>query len=236
MAENSAADEPSRLRWNGDSDAPTEAGSQEDRAHLTPHPAVWPPAPYWRPGWTLDGTHAASARKRQIVARRALGLLVGCAILLAVIYVGAFHHGSTAAVPSPPSATRAIGQIAKDGDFAFVVKSVSCGPAANAVVSNNGETVPATAQECLVTMTITDDTGTSQTYFAGNQYAYDPAGRRFSADATAAESLIAVDDDTHLDPGATITAILPFQIPARDRIVRLELHDSAFSGGVTVDV
>lgn len=234
MAENSAADTPSRLGWNGDSGAPTEAGSQPDHAQLTPRPVARRPAPYWRPGWTLAGTHqSASARKSPITARRALGLLVGCATLLAVIYVAAFHHGNTAA---PPSVRRAIGHIAKDGNFAFVVKGVSCGPAANAVVSNHGETVPATAEECLVTMTITDDTGTSQTYFAGDQYAYDPAGRRFSADATAAESLIEVDDDTLVNPGATTTAILPFQIPAKDTIVRLELHDSAFSGGVTVDV
>lgn len=237
MAENSAADTPSRPRWNGDSDAPTEAGSQADHAHLTPHPAARRPAPYWRPGWTLAGTHkSVSARKRPISARRALALLVGCATLIAVIYVGAFRHGSTPTAPSPPSATRAIGQTAKDGDFSFVVKGVSCGSAANAVVEKNGETVPATAEECLVTMTITDDTGTSQTYFAGDQYAYDPAGRRFSADATAAESLIEVDDDTRVNPGETITAILPFQILARDTIARLELHDSAFSGGVTVDV
>lgn len=31
-----------------------------------------------------------------------------------------------------------------------------------------------------------------------------------------------------------IIAKVPFQIPATDKIIRLELRDSAFSGGVTV--
>ena len=85
-------------------------------------------------------------------------------------------------------------------------------------------------------MTVTDDTGTSQTYFSGNQYAYDPAGHQFSADATATEALVSADDDTEVHPGATINVIFPFQIPVNDRIIRLELHDSAYSNGVTVDV
>ncbi len=165
-----------------------------------------------------------------------LGILVGCAIVVALIVVDVSHHGTSATVPSGPSATRRIGQVAKDGDFAFVVKSVSCGTSADAVVEGAGEQVPPATEECLVTMTVTDDTGTSQTYFSGNQYAYDPAGHQFSADATATESLISADDDTEVHPGATINVILPFQIPVNDRITRLELHDSAYSNGVTVDV
>ena len=40
-----------------------------------------------------------------------------------------------------------------------------------------------------------------------------------------------------LDPGhrtVSITALVPFQLPVTSKIAKFELHDSDFSGGVTV--
>jgi hypothetical protein len=237
MAENSVADELSRLTQLRDAGVLTEAEFEAEKARLLAHLAAGPHAPYWRPDLPLYRVpKSRSAHRRRPSSLQVLGILVGCAIVVALIVVDVSHHGTSATAPSGPSATRRIGQVAKDGDFAFVVKSVSCGTSADAVVEGAGEQVPPATEECLVTMTVTDDTGTSQTYFSGNQYAYDSAGHQFSADATATESLISADDDTEVNPGATITAILPFQIPVNDRIARLELHDSAYSNGVTVDV
>lgn len=143
---------------------------------------------------------------------------------------------STTKPTAATSSTSGIGKVAKDGEFAFVVKSVQCGATAAAAVAGSGgfgETVPAGAQECLVTMTVTDDKGTAQTYFASNQYAYD--GKiQFSADSNATFYLSGANDDTQVNPGITITAIVPFQIPSKDTLTTLSLHDSAFSGGVTV--
>ncbi len=235
MAENSVADELSKLNHLRDSGVLTEAEFQAEKQRLLSRPATKESAPYWRPDWTPNRRlKSRRTRKRSLSLRRVVGVTVGCAVVVAIIVVGAVHHGNSPSPSSTPSATKGIGQVAKDGDFAFVVKGVSCGAKADAVVTGAGETVPAAAQECLVRLTITDDTGTSQTYFAGNQYAFDSAGRQFSADATATESLVSANDDTELRPGVAITAILPFQIPANDTIVRLELHDSAYSGGVTV--
>lgn len=39
-----------------------------------------------------------------------------------------------------------------------------------------------------------------------------------------------------MNPGVTITAVVPFQIPANDQLTSVQLHDSAFSDGVTVDL
>jgi hypothetical protein len=75
----------------------------------------------------------------------------------------------------------------------------------------------------------------SQTYFASNQYAYD-GKTQFSADSDATIYLSDSNDDTQVNPGITITVVVPFQIPSKDTITSLDLHDSAFSGGVTVNV
>ena len=237
MAGNPVADELSRLMQLRDAGVLTEAEFQAEKARLLAHSATGPPAPYWRPDLPLyRKPRSRSARRRPPSLRGALAVLLGCAIVVTLIVVDVSHHGTSAIVPAGPNATSRIGQVATDGDFAFEVKNVSCGTSANAVVEGAGEQVPPAAEECLVTMTVTDDTGTSQTYFSGNQYAYDPAGHQFSADATATEALVSVDDDTEVHPGATINVIFPFQIPVNDRIIRLELHDSAYSNGVTVDV
>ncbi len=144
------------------------------------------------------------------------------------------HAGTTTAPPTTQASQ--IGRTVKDGDFAFVVNGMSCGANAAAAVNPDGvgETVPAGAQECLVTMSVTDDKGSAQTFFAENQYAFDAAGHKFSADSNGAIYVSGANDDTQVNPGITISAIVPFQIPAGDQIVSLELHDSAFSGGVTV--
>ena len=147
---------------------------------------------------------------------------------------GGAHTAATAAPPTTQASQ--VGSTVKDGDFAFVVHGVSCGASAAAAVNPDGigETVPAGAQECLVTMSVTDDKGNAQTFFAENQYAFDAAGHKFSADSNGAIYLSGANDDTQVNPGITVSAIVPFQIPAGDQIVSLELHDSAFSGGVTV--
>lgn len=125
-----------------------------------------------------------------------------------------------------------------DGDFAFTVRRVSCGAAAARAVSGGGfgGQVPAGARECIVTLKVTDDKTAAQTFFDSNQYAYDAAGRKFSADDKSAIYLKGDQDATHVNPGITIIAKAPFQILANDKIARLELHDSEFSGGVTVSI
>jgi hypothetical protein len=39
-----------------------------------------------------------------------------------------------------------------------------------------------------------------------------------------------------INPGITVSAVVPFQLSTSDSIKQLVLHDSAFSGGVTVNV
>jgi len=200
---------------------------------------------------------------QQLQPKRGHGLRNGCLItagvlaglLGIVIIIGAVvsatsktpHAASNPVAPATSNsrstsaagaALPGIGQIVHDGDFAFTVERVSCGAAAASAVSAGGigEKVPAGAKECIVTIKVTDDKGRAQTFFDSNQYAYDARGRQLSADTTGSIYLNGSQDATQVNPGITITARVPFQIPASDRMVRLVLHDSAFSGGVSVKV
>ena len=149
------------------------------------------------------------------------------------------NAGLSATTGAPATtALPGVGTKVHDGDFAFVVNSLTCGAPAAAAVNGGGfgENVPAGAQECLVTMTVTNDKSQAQTFFDSNQYAYDAQKRQFSADTTGAIYLKGDQEATQVNPGVTINAVVPFQIPANDAIVKLELHDSAFSGGVSVAI
>ena len=147
--------------------------------------------------------------------------------------------GASATTAAPATtAVPGVGTKVYDGDFAFVVNSLTCGASAAVAVNDGGfgESVPAGAQECLVAMTVTNDKSQAQTFFDSNQYAYDAQKRQFSADTTGAIYLKGDQDATQVNPGVTINAVVPFQIPANDAIVKLELHDSAFSSGVSVAI
>lgn len=185
--------------------------------------------------------------KKSHTGRTAILIIAGVIVLiivLAAVLGGGKKHptSSTATTLASATSTTAVptttvpagpglNQVAKDGDFAFTVTSVQCGAAAAQAVS---ETIPAGAQECLVTMTVANDKTSAQTFFASNQYAYDSAGAQFSADDTAVFSLPNSNDFTQVNPGLSITAQVPYQIPASTSIDHFVLHDSAFSGGVTV--
>jgi hypothetical protein len=129
-------------------------------------------------------------------------------------------------------------QIAHDGDFAFQVKSIGCGQAEAQAVYNDPDitgNMPAGTQECIVKLRVTDDKNVAQTFFDSNQYAYDAQGQQLTADDNGMY-LTGDKDGTQLNPSVSITALVPFNIPSGDTITQLQLHDSEFSGGVTVNL
>jgi hypothetical protein len=190
-------------------------------------------------------------RRRRHTARNViLSALGGLVVIIVIASVASSGGGSASPSVTPsgaaassaaaaPAAAPGIGHAVHDGDFSFTVKSVTCGAAAAAAVGGQdgfGETIPPGAAECIATMIVTDDKAEAQTFFDNNQYAYDKAGKKLSADTDGGIYLTGDQEGKQLNPGITITALVPFQIPAGDSIVRLELHDSAFSGGATVQV
>lgn len=125
-----------------------------------------------------------------------------------------------------------IGDAVRDGKFEFTVTKV-----AEPVSELGDEYLSTTAQgEFLVVhLTIENIGNEAQSFFGDNQKLVDTQGRTFSADTTAA---IYVDDASSMyaevNPGNTMKGVVVFDVPTGTVPASLELHDSAFSGGVTV--
>ncbi len=147
----------------------------------------------------------------------------------------------TTATPKPAKKTETaagnpkIGQPVRDGKFEFVVKSMKCG-----VRSIGDEFVgkKAQGQFCLATLTVQNIGDEPQTFSDSDQRAHDSKGRKYTPDSEA--GLYANENSdvwlNEINPGNKITGILVFDIPDGTKLTTLELHDSAFSGGVEVSL
>ena len=138
-----------------------------------------------------------------------------------------------APAPEPePEAGPGIGDEAVDGDFTFVVSSVEDGPP---IIGDADFGAEPQGKFVLVTMTVTNNGDAPGSFFGDNQYLVDTEGRRASADT---EAGIYLDEAQsfyeEINPGNSLTGVVVFDIAADAVPASLELHDSAFSGGVTV--
>ncbi|MFB9236302.1 DUF4352 domain-containing protein [Plantactinospora siamensis] len=139
---------------------------------------------------------------------------------------------------SKPAGTDAgaatIGRPVRDGKFEFVVKKVTCG--VGKVGSSMLNQKPQ-GQFCLVTVTVKNIGKRAQTLDGASQQAYAANGTEYSTDAEA--GIYANQDGNStffndINPGNQVTGVLVFDVPKNVKLAKLELHDSAFSGGVTV--
>ena len=88
---------------------------------------------------------------------------------------------------------------------------------------------------------VTNISSQPQTLFDSNQYVYDVSGRKYDASTSADVDLNSASGSdsvfvNDINPGNTVRGELAFDMPARLKAVKVELHDSAFSGGVTVNL
>jgi hypothetical protein len=127
-----------------------------------------------------------------------------------------------------------LNQAVQDGKFEFTVRSVQCGQTR---VGNQFLNKDAQGQFCLVALHVKNIGEEPQTLFGDNMKLFDAEGREFSPDTEAA----IYNDDSQtfieeINPGNEIDGQLVFDVPKDAQPARLELHDSAFSGGVTVNL
>ena len=128
-----------------------------------------------------------------------------------------------------------IGQPARDGKFEFVVSKMDCG------ISKIGDQYlnrTAQGQFCKVSVTVKNIGNEPKMFTDSNQYAFNAAGQKYEADSAAAIYL-GQDNKSFLEninPGNGVNGVVLFDIPKDGKIVKLELHDSALSGGVTVNL
>jgi uncharacterized protein DUF4352 len=137
------------------------------------------------------------------------------------------------------TATAGIGDKVRDGKFQFVITRISHAKSVGDVADGLGNT--AQGEYTILHITVTNIGSESQTLDDGSQYVYDAAGRKFSASSDADIDLSGANgqNSTWLDdinPGNTVHGRIAFDLPAGDKAMKAELHDSMFSGGVTVSL
>ncbi|WP_433302131.1 DUF4352 domain-containing protein [Actinoplanes sp. CA-030573] len=131
--------------------------------------------------------------------------------------------------------TPGLKQPARDGKFEFVVSSMKCG------VSEVGSDLlgaKAQGQFCLVNLSVKNIGKKAQSFADSAQTAYDAKKVEYSSDSNAA--IYANKNSqvlfTEINPGNTVKGTLVFDVPKGTKLTSIELHDSLFSGGVTVDL
>lgn len=210
------------------------------------------------PGSHRAASHAGQAqqadpyqqrpKKRHLVRNTVLGL--GGVIVLIVILSVASNRGgnrtpaagtsgapANAAAASPQAAQ--IGTPVRDGKFQFTVTSVSHAKSVGDTADGLGDT--AQGEYTILHVTVTNIGSQPQTLDDSSQYVYDADGRKYDAstgadiDLNSASGSNSVFFNT-INPGNTVHGELAFDMPAGTEAVKAELHDSAFSGGITVNL
>lgn len=187
----------------------------------------------------------------------AIGAVVGLFILLgacgALLSAGSSDtapSAGTLAAPSSPvraaqpgtKATRpatkkapvnGVGREYRDGKFAFTVTKIKKG------VHRVGDQYfgqTAQGQFVLVSVTVRNIGDEARTFHNSSQKLTDSQGRDFDADGRATVAMGEQSNAflTDINPGNGVKGVLIFDVPRGVRLKSLELHDSPFSGGVTI--
>jgi eukaryotic-like serine/threonine-protein kinase len=193
-----------------------------------------PPGP---PG-TRSGRSSGAGRPRR---RRGRRVLVVAGALVGVLLLGSLLDARDRPPRQGPAAGRdrgaaaaGLGHPVRDGQFEFVVRSVRCG------LRRVG---PALARQtpqgrfCVLTVRVANVGEDARNFSAGDQRLFGADGRRHSAHlaATAANGSPQLLH-TLVNPGNRIAGTLVYDVPARMRPARIELHDSPLSRGATVNL
>jgi uncharacterized protein DUF4352 len=167
-------------------------------------------------------------------------------IIIIIAAVAAGTHNATttgtatgAAPPASASASThaaSLGNPVRDGKFQFTVTSVSSSNTAGDPAAG-GET--AQGEFTILHMTVTNIGTVAQTLDDSSQFVYDSHGRKYTANSIADIDLNSTGTGggvffNSINPGNSVRGLIAFDLPAGDHAVKAELHDSAFSGGVTV--
>jgi hypothetical protein len=198
---------------------------------------------------TEEGLGRAPPKKKPFYKRTWFLILAGLTVLAIIANAAgggdtktaasdtgtATDGGSTDDAPAaeaPEDAGFGLGQPAPDGDFSFVVSGVDC---SLTEIGNEYFGTQAQGQFCVVDVAVTNIGDTAGSFFGDNSKLLNAEGQEFSADTEAAIYLENSDSlFEEINPGNTLNSKIVFDVPAGTTPTAIELHDSAFSGGVTV--
>jgi hypothetical protein len=213
-----------------------------------------PGGPYQQPGDPYQrppgGPHQQPPRrKRHLGLKITLGVVGGIIVL---IIVAAALGGSKANTPgastpaaaastaaaSPAASTPGIGDKVRDGKFQFVITKITHAKSVGDTSLGLGDT--AQGEYTILHITVTNIGSEPQTLDDSSQYVYDSQGRQFDASTSADLDINGAGNGgvflNDINPGNTVHGKIAFDLPQGDKAVRAELHDSMFSGGVTVSL
>ncbi|HEX8202461.1 MAG TPA: DUF4352 domain-containing protein [Isosphaeraceae bacterium] len=128
-----------------------------------------------------------------------------------------------------------LNQAVQDGKFEFTATGVDC---SKNTLGADPVSTQATGVFCLVNVSVANIGDEAQTLDSTSQVAYDAAGNKYSTDIEAAFYLEDAGQTLfeQLNPGTSVNGVLVFDVPVGTQLTELELHDSMFSGGVTVNI
>jgi hypothetical protein len=214
-------------------------------------PPGYAPQPQYPPGYPPPTGPRRSWPRRHKILTTILGVF-GFFVVLGVIgaIAGSGNHtvttGQAGSTPSStPSSAPAVPQAAKigtpvrDGKFQFTITSVSHAKSVGDTAAGLGDT--AQGKYTILHVTVTNIGSQAQTLDDSSQYVYDASGRKYDVSTSADIDLNSASGSdsvffNNINPGNTVRGELAFDMPAGVKVVKAELHDSAFSGGVTVSL
>ena len=183
--------------------------------------------------------------QRPWVARHKILTLLGVFIVIGIISSIAGGGGSktdtagnsgttTVSKGAQPPSGPGLNASARDGKFEFTVTKVQSG-----VHSVGGDALgqKAQGQFILLTITVKNIADKAQLFDASSQKLHDASKRTYDADSAASIYANTSGSPTFLEninPGNQVSGIVVFDVPTTVVPTQTELHDSPFSGGVTV--
>ena len=196
-----------------------------------PQPAWQQQQPAWQqsqpPQWGPPAGQQPPPQPRRKLSGCLTAVTIFVGILVTASIIGALTGTDETAQQSTPAATEPqptagnapttaggddLREPVRDGKFEFVVSSFKCA-----------------SGKCQAAIRVENIGDEAQHMFADNQYLFDTRGRRFSAETTLDDLWI-----KELNPGLSVRGTVVWNVPAEFKPDHLELHDSAFSGGVEV--
>jgi hypothetical protein len=213
-------------------------------------PPYYPPPqqPSYPPQQQYYPPQQPPRKKRHWVRNTFLGL----AGIIMLIVIGSLaankgsngtHAASGGVVPAntAPAAPQAakVGTPVRDGKFQLTITSVTHAKSVGDTADGLGDT--AQGKYTILHVTVTNIGNEPQTLDDSSQYVYDASGRKYDASTSADADLNSASGSDNvffndINPGNTVRGELAFDMPAGLKAVKAELHDSAFSDGITVNL
>jgi hypothetical protein len=145
---------------------------------------------------------------------------------------GSYTTGQSKAGSSPTAVSA--GSAVRDGKFEFQVLNITHASQAGDPGGNPYEQAKAQGEFIIVTLSVKNIGGEPQSYFGDNQKLIDSSGRQYSATSDADMFMNSNNGTGDINPGNSIQVSVAIDVPPGTVPSKLQLHDSAFSGGATV--